>query len=272
MTRHLVRNRVVVRGAGEMASGVIRHLVTAGFEVIALELPAPVCIRRHVCYAEAFFQKKVTIEGITAVIVKTAEEACATAGELCVPLLIDPNAEQLPALAPMAVIDGRMLKQEADADLNVGPVVIGLGPGFVAGENCHAVIETSRGSDLGRVIYTGSPQADTGVPASVNGVSLQRVLRSPADGEFTSCCKITDIVKSGQTLGNVAGVSVVAGIDGIVRGLIHDSLEVSAGQKLGDIDPRGIEEYCYEMSDKANAIGRGALEALTFLKTTHTHG
>jgi xanthine dehydrogenase accessory factor len=271
MTRRSVRNRVVVRGAGEMASGVIRHLVTAGFEVIALELPAPVCIRCHVCYAEAFFQEKVTIERITAVLVKTSEEACAAAGELCVPLLVDPKAELLPALAPMAVIDGRMLKQETDAVLDAGPFIIGLGPGFVAGENCHAAIETSRGSNLGRVIYTGSPRADTGVPASVNGVSLQRVLRSPADGKFTSCSKITDIVKSGQTLGNVAGVSVVAGIDGIVRGLIHDGLEVSAGQKIGDIDPRCIKEYCYKISDKANAIGRGALEALMFLKTTQTH-
>ncbi len=271
MTRRSVQNRVVVRGAGEMASGVIRHLVAAGFEVIALEQPSPTCIRRYVCYAEAFFKEKVTIEGVTAVLVKTAEEACAATGEQCVPLLIDPEASQLSVLAPKAVIDARMLKQETDAVLSARPVVVGLGPGFVAGENCHAAVETSRGNDLGRVIYTGSPRADTGVPAPVNGVSLQRVLRSPADGKFTSCRNITDIVESGQTLGNVGGVAVVAGIDGIVRGLIHDGLEVSAGQKIGDIDPRCIKEYCYEISDKANAIGRGVLEALMVLKTTLIH-
>jgi len=271
MIRHFVQNRVVVRGAGEMASGVIRHLVIVGYEVIALEQPSPTCIRRYVCYAEAFFKGKVTVEGVTAVLVKSAEEACATANEQCVPLLIDQEASQMSVLAPMAVIDGRMLKHEADADLDVGPVVIGLGPGFIAGVNCHAAVETSRGCDLGRVIYTGSPRADTGVPAPVDGFSLQRVLRSPADGEFTACCKITDIVEPGQVLGNVAGVSVVAGIKGIVRGLINDGLEVTAEQKIGDLDPRCVNEYCYEMSDKANAIGKGALEALMFLQTTLTH-
>jgi len=271
MIRHSVQNRVVVRGAGEMASGVIRHLVTAGYEVIALEQPSPTCIRRYVCYAEAFFKEKITIEGVTAVFVKSAEEACAITNEQCVPLLVDPEASQLPVLTPMAVIDGRMLKQEANADLDAGPIVIGLGPGFIAGENCHAAVETSRGCDLGRVIYTGSPRADTGVPAPVDGFSLQRVLRSPADGEFISCCKITDIVESGQVLGEVAGVSVVSGINGIVRGLINDGLEVSAGQKIGDLDPRCVKEYCFEISDKANAIGRGVLEALMFLKKTLTH-
>jgi xanthine dehydrogenase accessory factor len=160
-----------------------------------------------------------------------------------------------------------MLKQEVDTDLDMAPIVIGLGPGFVAGENCHAAIETNRGSDLGRVFYAGCPQADTGVPASVNGFSHQRVLRSPADGEFVSYCKITDLVASGQVLGEVAGVSVVSRIDGIVRGMIHDGLKVSVGQKIGDVDPRCIEEHCYTMSDKANAIGKAALDALVVLRS-----
>ena len=271
MTRHFVQNRVLVRGAGEMASGVIRRLVIAGFEVIALEKPAPSCIRRYVCYAETFFKEKVTVEGVTAVLVNSAEEASATTSSRCVPLLVDPKAEQLPVLAPVAVIDGRMLKQEVDTDLDMAPIVIGLGPGFVAGENCHAAIETNRGSDLGRVFYAGCPQADTGVPASVNGFSHQRVLRSPADGKFASYCKITDLVESDQILGEVAGIAVVSRIDGIVRGMIHDGLKVSIGQKIGDVDPRCIKEYCYKISDKANAIGEAALEALVVLKTKITH-
>ena len=271
MIRHFVQNRVIVRGAGEMASGVIRRLVIAGFEVIALERPAPTCIRRYVCYAEAFFKDKVTIEGVTAVLVNSAAEAIATISNQCAPLLIDPKAKQLSVLTPMAVIDGRMLKQDVDTDLYMAPIVIGLGPGFVAGENCHAAVETNRGSDLGRVFYAGSPQADTGVPAPVNGFSHQRVLRSPADGEFASYCKITDIVESGQVLGEVAGVAVVSRVDGIVRGMIHDGLKVSIGQKIGDVDPRCIKEHCYTMSDKAHAIGRGALEALMVLKTKITH-
>lgn len=265
MTRRFLHNRVVIRGAGEMASGVIRHLFRGGFEVIALEMSHPTCIRRHVCYAEAVFKEKVTVEGVTAVLVDSVEEANKVAGDACVPVLVDPKASQLHALAPVAVVDGRMLKRDIDTDPDMAPIVIGLGPGFAAGENCHAAVETSRGDDLGRVYFTGCPQADTGVPASVNGFSRERVLRSPADGEFTSNCEITDIVEAGQVLGDVAGVSVVGEIDGIVRGIIHDGLKVTIEQKIGDLDPRCDKERCYKISEKANAIGKGTLEALMAL-------
>ncbi|MFQ6008874.1 MAG: selenium-dependent molybdenum cofactor biosynthesis protein YqeB [Candidatus Zixiibacteriota bacterium] len=271
MTRNVVPNRVIVRGAGEMASGVIRRLFMAGFEVIALEKPTPDCVRRYVCFAEAFFKGKVTVEGVTALLVDSAEKAIATASNRYVPVLIDPEARQVPVLAPMAVVDSRMLKQKVDNGLGMAPVVIGLGPGFVAGENCHAAVETERGIDLGRVIYNGSPRADSGVPASVNGYTHQRVVRSPVDGKFTSCCKITDIVESGQVLGRVAGVSVVSRINGMVRGIVHDGLNVSTGQKIGDVDPRCLQELCYKISDRANAVGGGVLEALLALKARHTH-
>lgn len=267
MTRPVAENRVVVRGAGEMASGVIHCLVKNGFEVIALEQPAPACVRRLVCYAEAFFRKEVTVAEVTAVLVDTAEEAAAIAGDGRVPLLIDTEAKLLPVLAPIAVVDGRMLKYDIDTSLDLAPIVIGLGPGFVAPENCHAAIETNRGKDLGRIFYNGSPEADTGVPAPVSGFSRQRVLRSPADGEYTSCCRITDIVESGQVLGKVGGVEVVSEINGIVRGMIHDGLMVSKGQKIGDVDPRGVRKRCYEISDKASAIGEAVLEALTVLSS-----
>ncbi len=270
MTRPVAENRVVVRGAGEMASGVIHRLVKNGFEVITLEQPAPACVRRLVCFAEALFIKEVTVAGITAVLVDTAEEAAEVAGDGRVPLLIDTEAKLLPILAPIAVVDGRMLKYDIDASLDLAPIVIGLGPGFVAPENCHAAIETNRGRDLGRIFYNGSPQADTGVPAPVSGFDRQRVLRSPADGEFTSCCRITDIVESGQMLGEVAGVSVISEIDGIVRGMIHDGLMVSREQKIGDVDPRGVRKRCYEISDKANAIGEAVVEALRTLKAKIT--
>lgn len=265
MTRDIAQNRVIVRGAGEMASGVIRRLVLAGFEVIALEKPDPCCVRRYVCYAEAYFRKEYTVEGITALLVESPREALAVCSER-VPLLIDPQANQLLALKPVAVIDGRMLKGDIDTDINMVPIVIGLGPGFSAGKNCNTAIETHRGNDLGRVIYTGSPQEDTGIPSEVNGFNLQRVLRAPADGKFVAACKITDSVKSGQVLGHVEGASVVSEIDGMVRGLIHDGLTVSAGQKIGDVDPRCVKEHCYRMSDKADTIGRGVIEALVTLK------
>jgi xanthine dehydrogenase accessory factor len=265
MSRHLVENRVVVRGAGELASGVIRRLATSDFEVIALEQPVPTFVRRHVCYAEALFKGTVTVAGITAVRVSSATEAETLAGSRSVPILVDPEARQVPALAPLAVVDGRMLKQGVDVDLKMAPIVIGLGPGFVVGRNCHAAVETNRGSDLGRILYDGEPRAYNGVPAAVSGYSRERVVRSPTDGEFTSCCDITDLVRSGQVLGEVAGVSVIAGIDGIVRGMIHSGLKVSRGQKIGDLDPRGSAERCYRMSGKAEAVGEAVLEAITSL-------
>lgn len=266
MARPFVPNRVVVRGAGEMASGVIRCLFTAGFEVIALEQPSPTCVRRYVSFAEAFFEKEISIEGVTSVLVDSAEEAIGTITRRCVPLLIDPNAGLLPILEPMAVVDGRMLKEKADSASYAAPIAIGLGPGFAAGENCQTVIETNRESDPGRIIYSGSARSYTGVPSPVNGISLDRVLRSPAEGKFNSFCKITDSVKSGQVIGEVASISIASRIDGIVRGLIRDGLTVTVNQKLGDVDPRGIREYCYKMSDKAKAIGRGTLEALMSLR------
>ncbi len=266
MTRPPVQNRIVVRGAGDVASGVICHLCLAGFEVIALEKPSPECVRRLVCFAEAFFEKKISVEEITSVLVNSVDEAVAIADGSTVPLLVDPDAALLFDLAPMVVIDGRMLKKNIDTHLNMAPIVIGLGPGFIVGENCHAAIETNRGIDLGQVIYDGSPAADTGIPASVNGVGLQRVLRAPADGKFIASCNITDMVKSGQAVGEVAGVSVAAEIDGVIRGLIRNGLDVRLGQKIGDIDPRGLKDFCYKVSDKADAVGCGVLEALKVLQ------
>jgi xanthine dehydrogenase accessory factor len=266
MIQHFVQNRVIVRGAGEMASGVIHSLVMAGFEVVALEKTAPTCVRRYVCYADALFKGKVTVEGVTAFPVSSIDDALAAAAGQSVPLLIDPEAEHLPALAPMAVVEARMLKREIDVDLDTAPIIIGLGPGFVAGKNCHAAVETNRGIDLGRVFYDGHPQSYTGVPAPVNGFADQRVVRSPASGVFTTYREITDVVKSNEVLGEVAGVSVVSSMDGMVRGLIHSGSNVSIGQKIGDLDPRCVAERCYSMSKKAQSVGEGALEALTSLK------
>jgi xanthine dehydrogenase accessory factor len=266
-----VSNRVIVRGAGDVASGIIHRLCRAGFEVIALEKPDPECVRRMVCFAEAFFRGEMEVQGVTAVLVDSAEQAFAIIGKHRVPLLIDPDASSLDELNPEVVVDGRMLKRNIDTRLDMAPIVIGLGPGFTAGKNCHAAIETRRGDDLGQALYSGSPQADTGVPAAVSGVTLERVLRSPTDGIVTAACAIGDMVKQGQTLARVNEIPVTARIDGIVRGMIHDGLMVSAGQKIGDIDPRGIGEYCYKISDKANVIAEGVLAALRTLRERMAH-
>lgn len=248
-----------------MASGVIHRLFKSGFMVIALEQSQPVCIRRLVCFANALYEKKVKVEGVQSVFVKDIDEALKTAEKKIVPVLVDPDVISIQVIVPVAVIDGRMLKKDAGSRMDFAPIVIGLGPGFEAGSNCHAVVETNRGFDLGRVIYNGKAEEYTGVPAEIDNLTIKRVLRAPTDGKFTSDYKISDVVESGNLIGEVNGEKIISKIDGVIRGLIHKSVVVKTGQKIGDIDPRGIKDFCFKISDKANAIGGGVLEALLCL-------
>ncbi|MFH1700906.1 MAG: selenium-dependent molybdenum cofactor biosynthesis protein YqeB [Candidatus Zixiibacteriota bacterium] len=267
MTEEINRNLIIVRGAGEMASGVIKKLFIAGFDVVALEKPSPTCIRRKVCFAEAVHQKEVTIEGVTAKLASSVIDALSALKSRRVPILIDPDAECLKLLNPYFLIDARMMKTKNDTNLDMAPVVIGLGPGFTVGENCHAAIETNRGFDLGRVLYDGSTQAHTGTPASVDGISEARVLRAPGNGIFMPDYEITNKVHIGQEIGKIGDTAVACGTSGIIRGLIANGSEVKQGQKIGDIDPRGKRDFCFRISDKANAIAGGALEAALALKS-----
>jgi xanthine dehydrogenase accessory factor len=183
-----------------------------------------------------------------------------------VPVFVDAEASLLSVLNPSVVVDARMLKQNINATLDKAPTVIGLGPGFIAGSNCHAAIETNRGFDLGRVIYNGTPQAYTGNPSPVEGISQDRLLFSPADGKLNTLKKIGDKVEPGDKIGEVSGRPVACRIGGILRGLARDGLIVKRSQKIGDIDPRGIKEYCFRISDKANAVAGGVLEAIYVLR------
>jgi xanthine dehydrogenase accessory factor len=258
--------RVVVRGAGEMATGVIVCLREAGYAMVALEQASPVCVRRAVCLAEAVCQGRAVVEGITAVLATSVEDALVRAAAGEVPVLVDPEARLVPALKPEVVIDARMLKRDLSDSGYRAPIVIGLGPGFVAGDRCTAVIETQRGPDLGAVIMSGRAQSYSGVPAPVAGVGLDRVLRSPGDGPFTSTHRIGDAVPAGAVVGHVGGVPVASAIGGVVRGLARNGLQVTNGQKIGDIDPRGEIARCFRISHKARAIGHGVLTALVKLK------
>jgi len=244
-----------------MASGVIRRLFLSGFEVIALEQDKPTCVRRLVSFAEAVFDSAMTVEGVTARLVGSVDEALSVPPDVA-PILIDPKGETIPQLHPQALIDARMLKAGVDYSIDEGPIVIGLGPGFEAGRNCHAVVETNRGPDLGRVTYQGAPEPDTGVPAAVDGISADRVLRAPAAGVFASKRNIGDMIKPGDLIAEVSGEKLHSRIGGVLRGLIRDGVTVTKGLKVGDIDPRGKVEYCYRVSDKAGAIAGGVLEAL----------
>jgi xanthine dehydrogenase accessory factor len=245
-----------------MASGVISILFRADYEVIALERPTPLCVRRAVCFAEAVFAGVQTVEGITAVRAATAAEITGVLTAKKIPVLIDPDAESAPLLAPRILVDGRMLKTTSDCSQNMARIVIGLGPGFIAGDNCHAAVETNRGDDLGRIYHTGGPQGYTGIPAAVDGITTRRVMRAAADGIFTTGRRIGEPVVPGERIGQIGAIAVQCPLAGVLRGLLRDGDPVTRGRKVGDIDPRGDPERCFYISRKAATIGQGVLDAI----------
>jgi xanthine dehydrogenase accessory factor len=260
---------IVVRGAGEMASGVINKLYKSGYNAIALEQSQPVCVRRLVCFANAIYEKQFEVEGVKSCFVNDIEEAIKTVEKKIIPVLVDTNFESIEFLNPFAVIDGRMLKKDINIAVTPSPIFIGLGPGFTVGKNCHAIVETNRGENMGKVILKGEAQKHTGIPAEVKNYTYERILRSPTDGKFITHNSIGDLVKANDVVGSVNNIEVIAQIDGVIRGLIHKSVVAKTGQKIGDIDPRGDKEICFKISDKANAIGDGVLEALINLSVEH---
>ena len=256
---------VVVRGGGDLATGAVHHLMTAGFAVIVLELERPLALRRTVSVASAVLEGSITVDGIDAVLVDSVAAAVKVAGTGVAAVLVSP---ELPASAPPAsvLVDARVAKRNLDTAIDQAPLVIGLGPGFIAGRDCHAVVETMRGHRLGRVIWDGAAADDTGVPGQVGGVGAQRVVRAPGTGLVNWTVDIGDMVGSGQPLGIVGESQVVAPIAGVVRGLIAPGHQARPDLKIGDIDPRADRSACFEISDKARLVGGGVLEAvLTWL-------
>lgn len=254
---------VCVRGGGDLATGVAYRLFRAGFPTIVLELEQPLVIRREVAFAQAIFQDEIEVDGVRARSVASATEAVDLARAGLVPVLADPAAEAITALKPAVVVDARMIKaNRGDTDMDQAPLVIALGPGYTAGGDCHVVVETNRGHDLGRVIRDGMAEPDTGVPGVVRGRGAERVLRAPADGEVVSAVKIGDLVKEGQRIAIVGGQPLLAPFDGVLRGLVHDGVVVKSGKKMGDVDPRSKREYCFTISEKALAVGGGVVDAV----------
>jgi len=256
---------VLIRGGGDLASGVTYRLYQAGMRVVITELSEPLAIRRSVSFAEAVYAGNTTIEGIRAQLIKSGAgrvELFSLFKKGIVPVMVDPDFLSSSFLEPSVIVDARMLKQNVSYPINAKSLVIGLGPGFTAGENCHAVVETKRGHTLGRVYWHGSGSADTGIPDNILGQSGKRVLRSPAVGQFKAIAAICDQVKKDQPVAQVAGVIIKSPFDGILRGLLKDGLNVSLGMKVGDVDPRNDPGFCLLISDKALAIGGGVLEAI----------
>ncbi len=257
---------VVIKGAGDLATGVAHRLFRSGFPLVMTELPQPTAIRRPVAFASAVFDGQVTVEGVTAVGTEL-EGAAAVAGSGRIAVVVDPLGEAVRLLRPWAVVDAVMAKRNTGTSMTDAPVVVAIGPGFTAGVDAHYVIETARGHYLGRVIAQGGALPDTGVPGEVGGRSGERLLRAPGDGVFRAAKAIGDSVATGEAVGDVAGLPVRTATAGVLRGLIHDGLAVVSGRKIGDVDPRGRREYCFTISDKARAVGGGVLEALLAART-----
>jgi xanthine dehydrogenase accessory factor len=253
---------VVIRGGGDLATGVAARLARSGFGVAITELRQPLVLRRTVALADAIYRGEAAVEELTARRVGSPAQAMDEIARGTIPVLIDPEAECLADLQPVALVDGRMRKRPNELGAQAAAFVIGLGPGFVAGDDCHAVIETKRGHRLGRVIWRGPAEPDTGVPGEVGGQAARRILRAPAAGHVDAREDIGASLAEGQLVAEVAGYEVRAPLSGVLRGLIHAAVLVSSGMKIGDVDPRAEASWCWEISDKALAVGGGVLEAL----------
>ena len=255
----------VVKGGGDLGTGVVFRLHRAGLRVLVTELSSPMVIRRRVALATAVYEDVVEVEGIVGRRVEQDAQVAKAWQNGEVPLLIDPEASVVARISPTVLVDATMAKKNLGTRIDAAPIVIALGPGFVAGSDSHAVIETQRGHYLGRAIYGGAAAPDSSVPDSTRGVTLDRVLRAPVAGRFESLCQIGDRVQVGQVLAHVDSVPVRTAIDGVVRGILANGLGVEADLKVGDVDPRGVTAHCFHISDKALAVGGGVLEAILFL-------
>lgn len=258
---------IIVRGGGDLATGTIYKLKKCGFPVLILETANPSAIRRNVAFCEAVYQGSQTVEDLTCHLASSLEQAEALLREGKLTVLIDPLGASVSRLKPLAVVDAILAKKNLGTNRNMAPITIALGPGFIAGDDVDAVVETKRGHNLGRVLWSGSAAPNTGIPGVIGGFGRERVIHCPAAGILRNVKKITDNVSRGEIIALVetenGTVPVKATLDGILRGLIRDGYPVTAGFKIADIDPRAEElDNCFTISDKARCIAGGVLEAL----------
>ena len=262
---------MIVRGGGDIATGTIYKLYKCGFQVLVLEIENPSAIRRHVAFSEAIYEEKQKVEDVICYLAHTIEEAKKMLSEKKLVVFVDPLGKSIAKLKPIAVVDVILAKKNLGTTKDMAPIVVGVGPGFTAGEDVHAVVETLRGHNLGRVIYQGAAAKNTGIPGMIGGAGKERVVYSPAAGILRNKKAIGDIVKKGEVLAVVESgkedVPVYATIDGLLRGMIRDGYPVSNGFKIADIDPRESEyDNCFTISDKARCVAGGVLEAILHLR------
>ena len=254
--------KVWIRGAGDLATGIALRLYRSGFDIIMSDIAVPTTVRRTVAFSPAVYTGEASVEGITGKLCENISMIDTVIESGCIPVIVDPSGEIMKEYKPDIIVDAIIAKTNIGTKISDADIVIGVGPGFEAGVDCHAVVETKRGHNLGRVIWSGSAYPNTGVPGNIGGYTVERIIRATADGVFSAKVNIGDFVKAGDLVAYCDETPVYANIDGIVRGLLQDGVKVKKGMKSGDVDPRAEREYCFSVSDKASAIGGGVLEAV----------
>lgn len=249
----------LVRGAGDVATAVALRLWSEGFRVVCTELPQPRAIRRTVAFAEAVYEGHWEVEGAKAKYARSLEEAIALTEQGVVAVLA---AEKVLDLRPEILVDGRMAKANLDTRKDEAQLVIGLGPGFTAGIDCHAAVETLNGPDLGCVYLSGSPKAPTHVPCSIEGLASERVLRAPTEATFLGFRRIGDPVEKGEIVARMGKISLFAPCSGVIRGILRSGIVVPKGTKVVELDPRGDPAVCFRIADRSWRIAAGVISAL----------
>lgn len=253
---------VAVRGGGDVASGIIHRLFNAGIKVMVLEVQEPTVIRRKVSFAEAVYENEINIEGVKGRLAVNYDNAMEIIEGNEVPIIVDPKGQIIRNHDFTVVVDAIMAKKNLGTTKDMASLVIGVGPGFNAGEDVHVVVESNRGHSLGKVILKGRAEENTGIPGAVQGFTEERVIRANSDGIIKIIRDIGSIVDRNEIVATIGEIEVKTEIKGVIRGMIRDGFYVTKGMKIGDVDPRGVVEYCYTISDKARAIGGGVLEAI----------
>lgn len=260
--------KILIKGAGDLASGIAVRLHQCGFQIVMTDLAVPTAVRRTVAFSRAIYEKKAMVEQTIGRFCQNSEEIEEALKRNEIAVIVDPKAEILQEWKPDVVVDAIIAKKNIGTKITDAKIVIGVGPGFIAGYDCHAVVETKRGHYLGRCIYSGSAIANTGVPGNIGGYTLERILRAPSAGTFSPAVSIGSMVKKGDICGYVDGNPMRSQIDGVVRGLLQEGVLVTEGMKSGDVDPRCAPEHCLTVSDKARSIGGGVLEAILHLSSS----
>ncbi|MCC5910196.1 MAG: EF2563 family selenium-dependent molybdenum hydroxylase system protein [Clostridiaceae bacterium] len=269
----MLKDIVVVRGGGDIATAIAHKLHRSGFKVLILETALPLAIRRTVAFAQAIFDGEMMVEEIKAKRADGLHEVLEIWNENCIPIMVDDEASITKEFPVDTLIDATLAKKNIGTNRDMASITIAVGPGFEAESDVDLVIESNRGHHLGRLIFKGRAEENTGIPGLIHGFGIERVIKAPSSGKITNVCNIGDTVKKGDVIASIEGQPVEATIDGVLRGLIMDGMYVKKALKIADIDPRCKKDHCYTISDKARAIAGGVLEGILYMrkkKNIHT--